>query len=204
MIARLQESRHDLAHSTLGNLAVLLERLCDTVSQYPSTINSNVRGQDESGREQESLSDSDPTELFHVDVGTQTSPQLSRRPSDLSLTVIPPCYPESLALAHEKDLKSIHARLSSLLRDFDVDGLTELESTVNGIRDSLEVILSNGDHQKMGGIECEDRKYKIYQESEVFKETKTAIRSIKGLLLNPRNFPSAPSSLGVSHRGVAA
>uniref|UniRef100_A0A8H7KCR0 Peroxisomal membrane protein PEX14 n=1 Tax=Bionectria ochroleuca TaxID=29856 RepID=A0A8H7KCR0_BIOOC len=75
MLDRLTDSRIDLYTSTSKALAPLLSKLEKSVSQVPPRIKTR------NDSDQDSDSD-DPSEMFHHDVGTQTSTPLplSRRP----------------------------------------------------------------------------------------------------------------------------
>ncbi len=89
MLQSLTSSRHDLASTALHNLERLNEKLQGNVTHIPAPSHSRLsksRVHDKDDNNDENASDietvdSDPTELFHRDIGTQTSPRLLRSPS---------------------------------------------------------------------------------------------------------------------------
>lgn len=79
MLRTLTEARHELAETAVGNLHRLNEKLEQNVSNIPLHMSNSESiakdgFSDEEG-EAESIT-SDPTELFHRDIATQTSPDL--------------------------------------------------------------------------------------------------------------------------------
>jgi hypothetical protein len=90
MAQNLAESRHDFASHAKEQLDEFNSRLGDVVSTDPAK---NPKAHISDVLDDISEADSDPTELFHRDFGTQTTPSLSRRPSvastpDTELTTI--------------------------------------------------------------------------------------------------------------------
>lgn len=77
MSASLTESRHDFATHSNSKIDELNDRLSKLVSKIPEA---RKQATDSDSDDVESIT-SDPTELFHRDMGTQTSPPLSPRPS---------------------------------------------------------------------------------------------------------------------------
>lgn len=82
MTASLNESRHDFALHSLSKLDELNERLSKLVSKPPEYKKELGT---ESELDEAASETSDPTELYHRDIGTQTSPLPSRSPSTFGL-----------------------------------------------------------------------------------------------------------------------
>ena len=121
MLNSLSESRHDLFHSTLDLLQKLNEKLeanVSTIPAIPSKPRHHDRYTDDDGA---SSIASDPTELFHRDIATQTSP--SHTPPDPSSS---PGFPSTSipsqsqrsdqnTTSHTTRLTTIRSNLSYLL-----------------------------------------------------------------------------------------
>lgn len=124
MVQNLSDSRHDFAQHTHEQLKELNERLGKAVSVDPANNTKKITDVADDVSE----ADSDPTELYHRDYGTQTTPNLSRRPSVTSDD------PQPIVTAHETRLKIIKSHLQ------------ELESNRTGSstsRDSLKTKVSD-------------------------------------------------------------
>ncbi|EDU48260.1 Pex14-N domain containing protein [Pyrenophora tritici-repentis] len=187
MTEKLAESRHDFASHTQAQLKELNERLGKAVSVDPATKVKAIKDIPDDVSE----ADSDPTELYHRDYGTQTTPNLSRRPSTSS-----PPDPHPTVTAHENRLKIMKIHLQ------------EMETTSkssNTARDALRTkvsdltsYLSEMDYQSqyypnmgrygsnfswMSGNSGTSKNDQI----EVLKGD---IRAVKGVFLSARNFPT--------------
>ncbi|KAI9775519.1 MAG: hypothetical protein M1839_001060 [Geoglossum umbratile] len=112
MTAQLTEARRSLCETAISNLGKLNERLESTVSEIPSSERKQTEALDDDDAE---TIDSDPTECFHVDAGTQTSPGLSRRTSVSDSELGKTAEKDAKVVAQEGRLKSIHSRLSELV-----------------------------------------------------------------------------------------
>jgi len=124
MQAQLSESRHELlAHSTT-QLDVFNSRLSDIVSTIPPSRPGTATLNDE--HPDDASDDSDPTELFHRDFGTQTSPSISRRnsSSEESTTSLP-----DAAAKQETQIKSIVSHIKDLSTSSDSSNNYEDEVT---------------------------------------------------------------------------
>ena len=107
MLASLTSSRISLAETTSENLQKLISKLEGVVSEIPH----GKSGQMEADREADEESDEDPTEMFHRDIGVQTS--LPDSPS-LSHTASP--EPETTHLSDQTTrLTSLSASITGLL-----------------------------------------------------------------------------------------
>lgn len=186
MIQNLTESRHDFAAHTQEKLNELNERLGDVISVDPATrVNKATDAADDV-----SEADSDPTELYHRDYGTQTTPELSRRPS-----VSNPSDPEPVVTGHEKRLNIIKSHLHELeaTRSNDFASADSLKTKVSDLSSYLtEMSYQSQYYSNMGSF------YGANYGASGAKDTKndqievlkSDIRAVKGVFLSARNFPT--------------
>ncbi|KAJ0422860.1 peroxisomal membrane anchor protein conserved region-domain-containing protein [Aspergillus carlsbadensis] len=225
MLANLVDARHDLASTTEANLKELNDKLEQNVSQIPPsllakpTISSTQSViSDEDGVDIESIT-SDPTELFHRDIGTQTTQDL---PGPPSATVSPSTQepekptPASIATTHQKRLEQIGTQLrdfadtqttSSTLHDTTRSRISDLQRFLDGLLYSKS---SSYPYSATTG-------YGMYStpgldsggaaatgvgkgEEDAISGFRAEIRGVKGALLSARNFPSGRGGLRSSVR----
>ena len=86
MLETLTSARHELAEAALTSLNKLNIKLEANVSHVPVIINNPSKTHPSPDSEDLDSDFSDPTELFHRDFGTQTTPRASRSPSQSSST----------------------------------------------------------------------------------------------------------------------
>ncbi|KAF2036292.1 DUF726-domain-containing protein [Setomelanomma holmii] len=147
MTQKLTESRHDFAEHTQEQLKELNKRLGVAVSVDPAT-KSKTKSTD--APDDVSEADSDPTELYHRDYGTQTTPELSRRPS-----VSSPADPEPVVTGHENRLKIIKSHLQELeaSRSNDTASADSLKTKVSDLTTYLsEMSYQNQYYSNMNGL----------------------------------------------------
>lgn len=188
MVHGLTEARHDFATHTKENLDKLNAKLLDVVSEDPAEkVKSVVEIED---GDDISEADSDPTELFHRDVGTQTTPMLSRRASIAAAEDTTPVG------RHEQRLKTLTAGLKDLeaTRLSSTTGQDSLRTQLSDLQSYLtEMSYQTSYYGGMGGLyggtfglpKSKDGK------DDFVNVVKTDIRSVKGLFLSARNFPAA-------------
>jgi hypothetical protein len=214
MLANLTDARHDLASTTEANLKKLNEKLEQNVSQIPPSLlaKANISSSqsvisDEDGVDIESIT-SDPTELFHRDIGTQTTQDLTNPPpATTSSAVTEPekSAPTSTALTHQKRLEQIGTQLrdfadtqttSSTLHDTTRSRISDLQRYLDGLLYSKS---SSYPYSATTG-------YGMYStpgldsgsaatgwgkgEEDAISGFRAEIRGVKGALLSARNFPS--------------
>ena len=203
MMESLTEARHDLAEHAKGKLETLNSNLELIVSEVPSS--GKVRSRpDDMTKDSESVdsTDSDPTELFHVDIGTQTSPIQSRRSSTSSSITSTPAKDAKL-LIQQSRLKDLNTHLSDLLEDSNgVESADDVAANVSDLRTYLDGIIYSSPHSNgnlysniigssgvggIGGLRGAG------PEDDAIGNIKGEIRGIKGILLSARNFPGSNS-----------
>lgn len=189
MTSALTESRHDFAQHTQEQLTELNRRLGDIVSVDPAT---KVKPTTDADIQDDiSEADSDPTELFHRDIGTQTTPTLSRRPSIAANT-------EDLGsvTAHQTRLKVLTSHLRELeaSRNNDSASSVSLRTKVADLSSYLTEMSYQSTYSYSGmsglyGSSYGMGKSKDGKEDQV-EVLRADIRAVKGVLLSARNFPA--------------
>lgn len=192
MIASLTEARHDFAGHSQSKLDEFNERLGKIVSKIPEPrVKTDTAADDEDG----ASVDSDPTELFHRDMGTQTSPELSRQPSDDSATQPPATTVDK----HEDRLRILNSHLSEILSGTQSSGEATkgAQDTVNGLRHYLDTLLyaSPGISVWSTGDDGLSKKANPGKEDAI-EELKKEIRGVKGVLLSAKRFPATVGRVG--------
>jgi hypothetical protein len=189
--AALSESRHEFLGHTKVQVEDLNTRLSTMVSKAPPSRPTTSSGlNDHPDNKSETSEDEDPTELFHRDFGTQTSPPLSRRASSSDLSDL---IPSDVVSGHENRLKIMASHLKDLQHSN--SSITEKEDDVNKQLTSLTSYLNDLTYSSpyyrygggnYGGWSGTDTTGNKDDEIEKFK---TEIRGVKGVLLSTRNFP---------------
>jgi hypothetical protein len=197
MSTRLAESRHELFEHAKEKLDEFNTKLGHVVSVDPAH-----RATATTSEAADDISEvgSDPTELFHRDVGTQTTPTLSQKSSDLGAnddtsTTASHVRRVNIITSHAKELEEMqaakeksHNSLRTAVSDL-TSYLTEMSYQTSYY--SPMPGLYGGTYGLPGGKDGKN---------DQVEAVKADIRAVKGVLLNARNFPtggpSAVSRLG--------
>jgi len=186
MVESLTEARISLHDTANQNLAKLVEKLENTVSEIPPTIKkpeSALHGDD--GDETSSSYD-DPTELFHRDIGVQTSIPSSPIPTSVE--------PQESSLSSKQasrltnlvsSLKAVQDGIVSQTEDFEV-----MKVSLDGFRDDLDQMSSASHADFAGGYSLYGGGNRNEPDDEI-KKAKENIRRVKGVLLSTRSFPAS-------------
>lgn len=186
MAEKLAESRHDFAAHTQEQLQELNKKLGESVSVDPASRSRKTVS--EIG-DDVSEADSDPTELYHRDYGTQTTPNLSRRPSLAETDAHP------TVTAHEKRLNIISSHLNEIAANRTNGRVSHdsLQTKVSDLTSYLnDMSYSNQYYSSMGGLY--GNSYGLPAGKDGKKDQieilKQDIRAVKGVFLSARNFPT--------------
>ncbi|KAL6248040.1 hypothetical protein RBB50_005388 [Rhinocladiella similis] len=207
MLETLTSARHDVASKALADLEQLNAKLESTVSHVPyipplASSSSQLKSSDAIS---ETSSDSDPTELFHRDIATQTSPGRSRSPSltsQFDLSAQDPTASQSTRL------RSLHSTLSSLVSSTDSrysqERLKDTMSEMQGVLDKMSNTYNpfqtefstpsfpGASYTGPGGSGAIEDKNKTKKASDnEAQKFRAEIRALKGAFLSSRNFPTA-------------
>lgn len=191
MAHNLAEARHDFAAHTQEQLVELNKKLGGAVSVDPA---SKVKKTMSEIGDDVSEADSDPTELYHRDYGTQTTPNLSRRPSLAETDAHP------TVTAHEKRLKIITSHLNEVVANRTNNRVSRdsLQTKVSELTSYLQdMSYQNQYYSSMNGLyggsyglpSGKDGK------SDQIDILKQDIRAVKGVFLSARNFPTGGQRL---------
>jgi hypothetical protein len=191
MAQNMTESRHDFSRHTQEQLDELNKRLKDIASVDPATTEKSMPT---NIADDVSEADSDPTELYHRDYGTQTSPSLSRRPS-LSL----PADENSVITGHENRLKILTSHLRELesSRTNDTTSTDSLRTKLSDLHTYLsDMSYQNQLYSGVGGLYGGNYGLPKTKDGKVdqVEVLKSDIRAVKGVFLSARNFPAGGRS----------
>ncbi|KAF2116483.1 peroxisomal membrane anchor protein conserved region-domain-containing protein [Lophiotrema nucula] len=187
MTQNLTESRHDFASHASEQLGEFNQRLEGAVSTDPASKPKKILD----AADDISEADSDPTELYHRDFGTQTTPTLSRRPSVSSTSEVE----KSVVTGHEDRLKIIASHLKELeaSRNNDYASSDSLRTKLSDLTTYLgEMSYQNQYYSNIGGIYSSNYglpKTKDGKDDQI-EVLKADIRAVKGVFLSARNFPA--------------
>ncbi|KAK1968996.1 hypothetical protein LY78DRAFT_630699 [Colletotrichum sublineola] len=193
MVENLTEARCDLHDTTSKNLAKIIERLESTVSEVPAakaTVGNGEAYKDDAS----SSSADDPTEMFHRDIGTQTSIPSTPRVGEPGLGTTGTTTEHRNRSASDWQADKL-ARLKSsadLLKTTvvsDAEDLADLKSRMDVLKDDL-VQLAYPSPQDYGNYSLYGGPRKNEPEDEI-KKARDNIRRVKGVLLSTRNFPAS-------------
>jgi hypothetical protein len=191
MADSLNHSRHDLFEHTSQHVSDFNDKLSKLVSTIPPTTKLLPSTPVEFADFDMDSVTSDPTELFHRDVGTQTSPSLSRRTSLSSEAEI--AKPDTVPLKQATRLEIIKSHLSELLEGAESNGSSNqtLQASVGETRHYLDGLYYtppsyswNADNSLNASNASKDK------QPDAAVALKAEIRGVKGVLLSAKRFPS--------------
>lgn len=204
LLDSLTSAREILASTALQDLEKLNAKLESTVSHVPYITSSQVRKEGEYRDEDDESVDSDPTELFHRDIGIQTSPPRSRS-SSISSSDLKSKDP---ATRHASSLSSLLSNLKSLNPPEESDPFPKtdkLKDTVSDFQTYLNTLQFSGSSYRTDynsiytSISVSDNKKtsKHPNDTDEAAKLKAEIRALKGVFLSSRNFPGRPAVVGL-------
>ncbi|CAI6268225.1 unnamed protein product [Periconia digitata] len=188
MTQNLAESRHDFSTHTQEQLEELNKRLKDAASVDPAA---KVKANTSDMADDVSEADSDPTELFHRDYGTQTTPALSRRPSLASTD-----EEDTPVKGHENRLKILTSHLRELqsTKNNDATSSASLNSKLADLTTYLSEMSYQNQYYSSGMSGFYGSSYGVPKskdgKDDQIEVMKGDIRAVKGVFLSARNFPA--------------
>lgn len=180
MVENLTEARFELHGTASHKLQSLVSKLEKTVSEVPAT-GPQSRAPDDAGEDAE-----DPTELFHRDVGTQTS--LPAGPAAAAL--LRPVAKS--ALERQADRLSEATKSLSELKDqlrAQSEDLEDVRTLLDVFRDNLDGMTYSSHAQFVGGYDMYGTAKRAEPQDEI-RKVRDNIRLVKGALLSTRSFAS--------------
>ncbi|KPM45697.1 hypothetical protein AK830_g848 [Neonectria ditissima] len=177
MVDAQTEARAEFHDATVRRLDSLVTKLEKTVSVVPPA-KKNTPGDDESEAE-------DPAEMFHRDMGTQTSFPLTTT----TATKGKDAGGESTTKRQADRLAALTKTLSGLKDEFrsESEGMEGIKTLVDVLRDDLDSLTYSG--QIANTFDLYGRTRKPEPEDEI-RKVRDNIRRVKGVLLSTRNFPT--------------
>lgn len=180
MVETLNESRSEYHDTTSKKLNDLVTQLEKTVSVVPPTANANSG----SSAQSPDFDNEDPAEMFHRDIGTQTSLPATPAPGQEKK--------EPAALTQANQLAKL-TRWTAGLRD-DVRGqsssFADMKSEIDVFRNELDTMtyaqhdFGGTSYEMFGGP-------KKNEPNDEIRKVRDNIRRIKGVLLSTRSFPAS-------------
>jgi hypothetical protein len=185
----LTDSRHDFFSHTSDKLSDFTSRLRRIVSAVP------VKEKDLDPEDNVSVSsdDSDPTELFHRDMATQTTPSLSRSPSINSVSDLP----VSTVDLHANRISTMAAQIRSLDSSRSGSEPAEMQEELTGLSNYLnDMMYASPYYGFKNSAPPTWQPPGTATKLDEFDRFKAEIRSMKGAMLSTRNFPRSAVSAG--------
>ena len=176
LVQSLTDARVELHETAKTDLTKLIEKLEAVVSEIPPTSKKEAPQDDDDAKS----SYDDPTELFHRDIGVQTS---------LPSTPAEPATPEP-ETAGDKQARQLAKLVASVTEVKEgMDGQTEsfedLKTVMDVFRDDVQKLT----YSQLG---LESAMYGNRNEpDDEIKKVKENIRRVKGVLLTTRSFPAS-------------
>lgn len=176
MVEKQTSARIDLHETTSKKLETILSQLESTVSVVPSYNKSEAKATSESD-------DEDPSEMFHRDIGTQTSSPLASSSKGKD---------ESQSKLQADRLSKLAKSLTGLTNDYKKQS-TDAENVkafLDTFRDELDT-MTYGQHAEIFGAYDINKKKKKGDSEDEIRKVRDNIRRIKGVLLSARTFPTS-------------
>ncbi|KAJ5959335.1 uncharacterized protein N7479_006485 [Penicillium vulpinum] len=203
MLANLTSARYELASTAETNLQKLNEKLEKTVSVIPAELTARkIKPYSDEDDDASSIT-SDPTELFHRDVATQTSPEptpVSSTTGAINSADSAAFSPSTAVNTHVSRVESITSKLreiideeknASTLDDSMRTRLTELHQYCDGLIYSGPTYSSGSAYGVWSPNNSSDSSGLRKAEDEAIAGFRADIRGVKGALLSARNFPAS-------------
>jgi len=200
MVKSLSEARIDLHDTANQNLTKLVEKLEGTVSELPPALKKpqpDLILQADADTDAVSEYD-DPTELFHRDIGVQTSVPPSPVVAAANTaaanastgTGAPSPLTEKPTVQQARKLTQLVASVKEVS-----DGLVgqtedfgELKTALDALSTELDDMAAQSSAEFSGGFSLYGSASRLEPDDEI-KKAKENIRRVKGVLLSTRNFP---------------
>lgn len=196
MLASLTSARHELATAAEENLQNLNAKLEQTVSVIPPQL--TARKPYDTDTDSDSVA-SDPTELFHRDIATQTKPEHTLLPDAVNSADV--VTPTAKVNDHVSRVESITSHLRGMIdSENDASDLDDsLRTGLTGLHHYCDTLIYSAPAYSAGStygvwnsnMGANDSSGLRKAEDEAIAEFRGDIRGVKGALLSARNFPAS-------------
>nr|POE82721.1 hypothetical protein CFP56_68125 [Quercus suber] len=188
MLSSLNGARHEFYTHSHTKVDEFNERLSKVVSKLPEIKKGS--GSEAVVGDAESVAE-DPTDLYHRDTGTQTSPELS--PTSSVNTNLSPEPKKDTVPYHTNSLTRVKELLTAMVDRNEKSAEVEQERhhAINSLRHELDSMLYATPGVMMWGQGDDALTKNTPSKDEAAEMLKKEIRGVKGVLLSARRFPSA-------------
>jgi len=185
MVESLTEARLDLHGAAAKNLSTLVEKLEGVVSEkVPPAETAKKRAPRDSGDNTDS--ESDPAELFHRDIGVQTS--LPSSPVMSSRLDLEPASAQAATAHQARRIVDLVASVRAVGDALTAQG--EKDASFQSVLDDFKAeTLRLNQQATMGGYWLSRHSARIEPDDEI-RKAKENVRRLKGVLLSARSFPA--------------
>lgn len=186
MVNTLTEARISLHDTANRDLTKLVSKLESTVSEIPPPKPKDTPADKDDDDAVSSYDD--PTELFHRDIGVQTS--LPASPQQ------PPAQPATAAanptIAHTQNLLRLTNAVKTLNEGLvdHTESLGDVQTVLDMLKQDLDKLSAAAATDFVGGFSLYGAASKNEPDDEI-KKAKENIRRVKGVLLSTRSFPAS-------------
>ncbi|KAK4455049.1 peroxisomal membrane protein PEX14 [Podospora aff. communis PSN243] len=187
MVQSQTEARISLHETAKDSLTKLVEKLKGVVSEIPPSVKTAPSHTDNSHDEDDAKSSyEDPHELYHRDIGVQTSLPSSPAGSDYEESP-----PEPASHRQARRLTELVASVKAVS-----DGLIGQTEDLGDVKSLLDVFRDELDQLSTAGLEY-GTGFSMYgsanrnEPDDEIKKAKENIRRVKGVLLSTRSFPAS-------------
>ncbi|KAG5970079.1 hypothetical protein E4U58_000780 [Claviceps cyperi] len=190
MVETTTDARSQLYHATAQKLDSLVAQLEKTVSVLPSTATTRPASSQHDDAPEGSSDDEDPTEMFHRDIGTQTSSFLEKITSAVAAEGRSLSSPIGSTTDGQADRLTGLTKSLAVLRDqlrAQGKSFQDVKTVLDVFRDSLDG-MTHDSGPFVGGYDIYGSTKKKEPEDEI-RKVRDNIRRLKGLLLSTRTFP---------------
>ncbi|KAK4082047.1 hypothetical protein Purlil1_11368 [Purpureocillium lilacinum] len=189
MVESLTDARADLYDTSSKKLDALVAKLEKTVSVIPPPKTAAGAVSATADEDADASDAEDPTEMFHRDIGTQTT---SLPASPLASAKAKDGEGEPLSARQAERLTTLAKTLSGIKDQFRTqsEDMDEIRTLLDVFRDDLDGMTYGGQTQFVGGYDMYGTAKKSEPEDEI-RKVRDNIRRVKGVLLSTRNFPGS-------------
>ncbi|POR37787.1 Uncharacterized protein TPAR_02012 [Tolypocladium paradoxum] len=186
MVESLTDARSDLYGTSSKKLDALVAKLEKTVSEIPPGVKAQPATVDDASDAE------DPTEMFHRDIGTQTSLPATPDAAAPSSKAAAAAAAESESKRQADRLSTLTKTLSGLKDQFRTqsEDMDDIRTLLDVFRDDLDGMTYGGQTQFVGGYDVYGGAKKTEPEDEI-RKVRDNIRRVKGVLLSTRSFPAS-------------
>lgn len=177
MVEKQTSARIDLHETTSKKLESILTQLEGTVSVVPSYNKTGANAASEADDVE------DPSEMFHRDIGTQTTSPLTSSSKGKE---------EAQSKLQADRLSKLAKSLTGLTNDYKKQSTDSenIKAFLDTFRDDLDT-MTYGHHAEIFGAYDINKKKKKNDSEDEIRKVRDNIRRIKGVLLSARTFPTS-------------